>query len=276
MIKLLNVLLLFLVVCCHSSNVLAENGSLRIGAYNFPPYMIENGHQLADGATGYGVDIDILREVLRRAGYKHSLRWVPFRRLQLELKEVGSIDVANAFFYGEDYPTEKQILYDLGGYSILYAAKGKFKKITDVEDLRGLTVGLVRGDSYGKKFDTLLDGDIFDVEEVQEDKLNFSKLMAGRIDLIVINSVVGEFLVKDMGIANKVEPVALRFDYGTTPEEGGIFIRFSRQTDQKIVRKVRAAVIGLIRDGGVAKIKAAYGITDYPFAANYYRNQQSR
>ena len=96
--------LCFYIVFCVPVQLQAADSTMRVGAYDFPPYMIEDGYQLDNGVVGYGVDVDILLEVLNRAGYTHTLRWVPFKRLRVELMEKGSIDVSDSFFFDDEYP----------------------------------------------------------------------------------------------------------------------------------------------------------------------------
>ena len=178
-------------------------------------------------------------------------------------------DVAPTFFFKERYPINKQVLYDLGGYTVLYKRAGDPRQISRTADLESLTIGVVRGDHYGNNFHDDIKRFNINFTEATKDEQNFKKLVNKRIDLVVVNSVVGEFIVSKQKIVNKLKQVKLRFDYGVDPKVAGIYFLFSKKVDQEIIEDIRRSTLIMIKDGTIESIKAQYGLVHYPFVDEY-------
>ncbi len=65
------------------------------------------------------------------------------------------------------------------------------------ESLSGYTVSGVIGYTYGDKIDEAEEEGIIDLERVSENNTNFRKLLAGRVDGIMVNSEVGSQIIQD-------------------------------------------------------------------------------
>lgn len=244
---------------------------LTICAYDFPPYHIKDGTQLASGKIGHGLDIDILTEVLSRCGYNHKIEWVPFARLKVMLTDEKSHNiVTNTFFYKDNMPAGNQVLYDLGGETVFYKHGDDPRQFTAIENLKGLKIGVVLGDWYGFDFQRLHEGGHFETEEVRTDKQNFLKLTAKRVDLLAINSQVGSYLASEMASEISVKEAKLKFSYGVDPKTGGIYTIFSRKTAPEIIESFRRKLLEILKDGTYKQIKSSYGVADTPYIYKYY------
>ena len=67
----------------------------------------------------------------------------------------------------------------------LYALRSDTSRYAGVADLKGKRVGVIRGWSYGDDFDEARRAGVMVVEEVNSDAQNFSKLAAGRLDVVL-------------------------------------------------------------------------------------------
>ena len=81
------------------------------------------------------------------------------------------------------------------GYLYYLKSRPEPVKWTSYEDLKGLKIGIVRGNNYGDEFKDAVKEYGLKVQEVNQNKNNFDKLLAGRIDIIFsINMTAAEFL----------------------------------------------------------------------------------
>lgn len=266
----------FLIIFCFFvfSQIALADPVIKIVANHFPPYAIENGVTIEKGNfqtcnyknhTGFGIDVDILIEAFNIAGFNYSIRFVPFARLKREL-DSGRADVTAGFFYAEDdgVPRYKYILYDIGGATHFYKKKGRVVKLNTIEDLADLEIGIVRGDSYGVLFDQAkVDGYIIKIQEATDNKQNFRKLIGGRFDVLPINDIVGEYILKKEQITSQVELLNFKLDYGTDSKQDGIHIAFSKHVDDYIVNEVKNSIKAMKKQRKIECVKSKYGITSH-------------
>lgn len=143
-----------------------------------------------------GIYPSIVRTALTRIGEPAQLLAEPFRRLVGSLLAGSSaagavvrnserLAVAD---YSADYYTEHLSIYQrsTGG-----------TRLSTLDELRGLRVGVIRGWSYGDSFDMARDQGLFQAEEVDSDAKNFAKLQRGRLDVLVATELAGRMLVGD-------------------------------------------------------------------------------
>ena len=103
----------------------------------------------------------------------------------------------------------------------------------DVPSLKGKIIGVIKGYTYGNKFDNSTS---FRKEEVKNIRQNFLKLLAGRIDLVAGYRIVGNHILKAMNLEDKIVacPVAIHvtplyIGFTRKPGNGKISRKFSRK-----------------------------------------------
>lgn len=123
---------------------------------------------------------------------------------------------------------------------LLYFNRSRPLTFRTRNDLRGLTVGVLRGWSYGEAFDNAVRDGEFRVEEVASDKQNFRKLESGRLDAILATKDSGNVLMSHFrNIEVAAEPLA----------RNPTFLAFSKHANQlatlqrfnKALREMRAS-----------------------------------
>lgn len=248
---------------------------IKIGAIDFPPYTIEKGFEITTSKSignckiekgiYHGIDVDFLELVLRTAGIEYKTEYFPFARLK-DLIKSNAVQVIPGMLYAEDggKPRYKYVLYNVGGYTLLYKKSDTKIKIQSVKDLKSLQVGVVRDDSYGDSFDKAIQNGTLLIKEenkANSDEQNFEKLISGRIDLLAINNIVGPFLVKSKKWEAKVEPVSLKFQYGSDVKSNGIYFAFSQKTPDEFIEKVKESVKTLQKNKSFECIRLRYGVT---------------
>ena len=84
-------------------------------------------------------------------------------------------------------------------------------KVKNMSDLKGKTVGLLLGDSFGEKFDLFLQNNS-DIEYVSRNSQNFAKLALQRIDYMPIGVLSGELQSKKLGFYDQVTALDYRIN----------------------------------------------------------------
>lgn len=180
------IILLMLVLLTLFAQPAQAEAQLRMASLEYPPY---SSRHLADGgsivaltrrafaARGHAVQIDFLpwaraRMGLRNRNYQGALALWPS-----EIKEEG-LHASRPLFYG-----------NLG----LFVRTDHALQFTDLRELRGQTLGIVRGYGYPQHiFDAGLN-----LEEAVDDISNLRKLNARRFDMVLLEHTVGDYLINN-------------------------------------------------------------------------------
>ena len=170
--------------CLWPQTAVAERQVL-LAATNYPPYY---------GATlrNQGVITEIIREAFKHSGYETVIRFLPWKRA-LEATRRGEFDALYSAWYREN----RTQWFDFSDPLPISNQIGFFKRIDraisyrSIEDLRPYTIGIVRGYSNPVEFDQAG----LNTEAVTDDRLNMKKLAIGRIDLVLIDRVIGQYII---------------------------------------------------------------------------------
>ena len=215
----------------------------------YPPYVMPEGHP-----AGPGIDMEIALRALERLGVKATVRLAPFKRV-LAMLEQGQADMTTTLSYrperdayllwSEPYRTDTTYVF--------FTVKGSPFDPAGLEDLRGRTVGMVRGFAYPQAFAE--DPDIARVEAPHMESL-VGMLLAGRFDAIIVNSMAGRYELKATGRMDEVRqaPFELR-----TPDDRGTVMGFSRvRRHEDLLNRFNAEIRRMVADGTVDEIADRY------------------
>ena len=100
-----------------------------------------------------------------------------------------------------------------GKKTVLFYLKKKAFDWQSIQDLKGLKIAGRLGYTYGEKFDAAIDAGTFKFERVDKDEINFKKLLAGRVDLVISVLNAGEESLKKEFTPEQVSQVT----YHQTP-----------------------------------------------------------
>lgn len=221
---------------------------LVLAATEYPPYYSE---ALDRG----GPVAELTLAALREAGFEVELRFMPWARA-LKLGEQGSVDGLVGvwrsperearFFYSDPVVANRIVLCRL----LAGRAPTRF---TTFEDLRPYTVGVVRGyaDPPG------LAGAGVKTEPVTHDLQNLRKLLAGHLDLVLIDSRVAQYLIhRNFGAeGRRIQCIA------PAVQEHPQYLVVSRSTPggEAIVAAFNERLQRLRRSGGFQRITGRWG-----------------
>lgn len=228
----------------------ADEDTIKLATLDWPPYV-------GDGLPQSGFTTAIVSEAFRRAGYKVKIDFMPWARV-LQETEAGNYDAAYPEYYSDER-TETFFLSDqfASGPLGFYKRKADNITYTKLEDLKQYHIGVVLGYINTAEFDA---ADYLQKETVNSDEQNIQKLLLGRIDLIVIDKFVAQYLIKTSipeaaDVLEFMEPPLL---------EQPLHVIFSRQvasSTQKL-QEFNAALKTMREDGTLERILSESGFSN--------------
>jgi len=207
-----------------------------------PPYMYS-----ADGKVA-GVYPALLAEVFKRAGIEVELQAGPWKR------DLAGLDAGTNGVGGIYQNSERLLKYDYSDklfdeVILVYVPKGSPLTFNGIDSLKGKTVGVIRGWSYGDDFDAAVKAGTIKAEETASDALNFGKLSNGRLDAVLAIRESGAAALASAGLTQQV--VALEPPLSSAPS----FLAFNKQAGKvELLAKVNAALATLHQDGSFDRI----------------------
>lgn len=195
-LKILTKLFVLLVLLLNLAESQAKD-RLLVVTDEWPPYVFHENQGFA------GFDYEVMMAVFSEMGYEVNFQIYPWKRcihmiethLADAILDVGLTEARKKIMY---FPEEKIS----ESSSVLFHLKGKQYKYESLQDLQGLSIGTIRGYEYNKEF---LDADYFFKEPVEREEQNFTKLILGRIDMVLINKNVGLYNAQKMGVLEEID-----------------------------------------------------------------------
>lgn len=217
----------------------AEPREVRLVYEEYPPY------EYSVNGQAQGINVDILREACMRLGLAPRFVSVPWVRA-LRMAHDGDVDGIFSLFSTEDrlqflyFPSEPLSLER----NVLVATAGAVPVIERLDDLKGLRVGVVDGNSYGAEFDS---SDWIAKQPVTGSEGLLRKQAAGRTDVSVSNEWVARYLVRKLALDDRL--VFLDYTVSTEP----LYVAFSKAKGEqsKVLSESFARVLKQMREEGV-------------------------
>ncbi len=204
---------------------------------------------------GKGIATEIVTTALHRAGYETNVDFVPWKRA-LDGTFDGTYDILITTSFSED--RAKKVTYSdpyLSNTVRLVKRKGSPHQFGNVENLRGLIVGVTKGYLYEPEFDKAT---FFVKDDGGENVLaNLKKLAAGRLDLFAEDELVVGYYLKD-----NFTPEELSVQYlpkALNTKHLHIIIRKSRPDHAEIIGAFNKALIAMRSDGTYDTILIRHG-----------------
>lgn len=176
---------------------LADTQRVVVGVNNAPPYRIVDGNQFG------GLYIDIFNEIGRQLHWDITYKEAPFRRV-LWLMENGRAD----FMLGPLKTDERDDYMDFVVQAFpaerrLFFFRDPENRITRYADLKGKTIGVLRGSSYFPRFDD--DDSLVKIAATRYE--NLMRMLAQRhVDVVIAPELVGLYTVEHFDIDVSVSP----------------------------------------------------------------------
>lgn len=224
----------------------ARSDTLKVGFYDYPPMMIENGQT--------GIYQDILDELSKITGHRFQIRYFPYARLAREF-DSGRIDLEPGVFPGwvKQQKVPGMFSVPFGKVvDVLVFAPGKHFPMRTPRDLSGRTIGLVRGYTYPDLRELFDIGAVHRADAVSEAQL-MAMLAAGRMDQILINKAVAQYNILQV-------PKYREFVLGDVLGSFDVSMRV-HPSKKALVPALDEAILTMKRSGAIARIYAKYGVS---------------
>ena len=213
----------------------------------YPPFINPVGHRL-----GPGIDVEIAREALKRAGYTMELKIVPWKRALLML-ENGGADFTTTISKQNDRDAYLAWTpsYRTGASYRFYSRKESTLAIESLDDLNNKRLGVVAGFHYPT---AIVEREGVYVVHGQNLTSVIKMLEAQRSDAIVVTAIAGAWEIREMGVQSllKLQP----YEYVA---ESRNYMAFSRKTDFSTpLAAMSRALVDMAKDGTIARITRQY------------------
>ena len=164
--------------------------TVTVGVNEYAPLLSENMKH--NGVMGR-----ILTEIFALEGMKVELKWIPWKRAYLGVKEGKRYDLTPC--WSKNAEREKDVyfsdpLYEM--YHVFFHLKTFPIKWQSYDDLKEYKIGATIGYFYGDDFKNAESSGKIKVEYAPSDYLNFKKLVKGRFQVFPINFITGPYLAR--------------------------------------------------------------------------------
>ncbi len=213
----------------------------------FAPYVIEEQDDIV------GIDVDVIQEAGRRLGIEIDFKLKPWKRLEVDMQRGEETCVAAYFRTPErlDYMDFTHVPLHITNYT-LFVLEERDITFHSLEDIQGFSIGVNRGFKTTPEFEDALQKGWITEQEVNEDRQNFIKLEAGRVDAVLTNFHVGSYQIKLLGLQ---DVTSLFPPLSSTP---AYFVFSKKKGLSHLVPKFDAALFDILQDGTYQKIFEKY------------------
>ena len=226
---------------------LAEPQHVFLTATEYPPYY---GQTLEN----YGWISEIIVTAYQRVGYEVTIKFYPWKRA-ITMVEDGECDGLFTVWYRPEREAKMAFSTPLPPNELVfYKRKIDPIRFTTFEALKPYLIGMVRGYVYPPAFEHAT---YLKREEVTEDIQNLKKLVANRVDLIIIDKGMAKYLIKTMlpEAQDKLEWLEPAIEI--SPQ----YLVISKQASdyQRKLDDFNRGLAQLMQEGGLEKIRTKYG-----------------
>ncbi|WP_345773708.1 transporter substrate-binding domain-containing protein [Shewanella sp. Isolate8] len=260
-------------VCCSADNGGAISGKVAVApikkpidklslvsvSNDYPPFYSAN-------LPSQGVIFHLAQAVFQHAGYPMAHRYYPFARAKAIMKK-GGADVILGVWYRPS--REEWIAFSaplLSVNVVLYKRVDSQIAFNTMADLRQYRIGIGRGYANPEAFQNAA----LKTEAASSDKVNLKKLLAGRIDLVLIGEDVAQYLIAQSGDQFKD-----KFEVVGEPLSVELFhLGLSRSLPhyQEVLDDFNRSLTEMAQSGEVNRILSEHG-----FGTNgYWQQKQAR
>ncbi len=217
--------------------------AVTLGYVDFPPYEFQNKGK-PDGAL-----VLIVQTLFKRADIPLKLVPLPFKRAYEETRS-GSIDGLFNFYKTK----EREAHFDysdpvIKNPLVFFVRKDSQLSYEDLDDLKGLKVGVMTGYTYGPDFDT---SPLFTRDPSDSHESNLKKLVLGRLDAYPCDKLVGLYVAvrNDLMSELKILPKPLAVMNG--------YIGFTKGKHEQTIRKINAVLTEMGKNGEIEALIDSY------------------
>lgn len=231
----------------------ARQNLLFIADVDFAPYSM-----ITEGSAA-GIDVDVLAEAAKRAGFMLDIQFKPWDEL-IEMVKKGECDGAFGLFKSAD---REQYAMFMEAAPIHYSDYVLFTKVgakfsfRTYDDLKGKSIGRVAGMTLGEEFEAALAAGTMEVREYPDLAAAIRGILVNEIDAYAGNIDVTYYRLKTMGLTSSI--VYLPKKIVTQKPAYLVLSRASKLEDKdRVVQGLEIALDQMRKDGSYNKIARHY------------------
>ena len=246
-------ILTFLVIFFCLTRLAVAQKIVTLGSLEYPPYT--GAHLKNEGFV-----TEVVREAYKRVGYKVNIKYYPWARTIAMAKEGKNDGIVNIWervermswiLFSDPMPGSELVFYKRKGRKIPFDGKNYLA-------LKPYEIGTGRGYANPEEFEAVKDQ--LKIQLVTKDKQNLRKLVSGRIDLLIIDKFVSNYI-----LVNQLPEFIQDLDYidiplSIEPSRLGISKK-PPDANRKLVDFNKGLTI-FIREGGIETTLAKHGLQE--------------
>lgn len=221
---------------------------LSVGYDAWPPYHFRQ----ADGKMA-GFAIEVLEGVAKRMGCPLQYKERPWRRVLLEVA-AGTTDIAMEAYYNEDRAKYAWFSEPYNpSFAHLWVRMGTQLQHSDLKLLieSGFRLGVTKSFFYGPMMEGLRHHP--NVEEVEDEPQNYHKLLKGRLDGFVGDTLATRWAIEHRGLSKQIVRTDLVVYQAPTA-----FMLSKKSVSREQVSAFNQALLAMRQDGSYQAILAHY------------------
>tara|TARA_Y100001970_G_scaffold292687_1_gene435231 strand:+ start:1252 stop:1998 length:747 start_codon:yes stop_codon:yes gene_type:complete len=178
---------------------------LRCATNDFPPFGFEK--EVEGKNTPVGVEVEIFNLICKELNLTCSLELLPWKRMINQVKR-GEIDCMFAAFKTEkrkNFMVYTSVPFHVSNLTFFIEKSNTSFKFSNLKDLKGKNICLVRGFTTTPEFDKLAKQKVFEITHLDDFDQCFKMLRKGKVDTTLVNQEVGFDILKKLNI-NNIKP----------------------------------------------------------------------
>lgn len=220
--------------------------ALKLVTEEYPPLNMSGPPDASGKPTITGIATDVVREMMKRAGYEYTLELMSWSRAYSLAQEEPGYGVFSTAMIDSRLSLFKWVQPLVENRCVFFARDDRALAIDSIDTARIYRVGGYRDDVMA----LLLEEMGFKLDLVSRDRLNMLKLERGRIDLWPTGEQQGFHYMKEAGISG-ISPV-----FEIRRQVQGI--AFHTSTSPEIIDRLNTILNELRQDGFIASVEARY------------------
>lgn len=235
----------------------SAQGVITLAADEWCPY------NCASDSAAPGYMVELARKAFEPLGIEVRYEVLNWARAVSDARSgafTGVIGAIEADAEGFVFPRVAQGMDD----SHFFIRKGYAWTFDGLDSLRTQRVGIIRDYSYGEALDAYFqevgEGDHLQFASGDNGaETNLKKLVAERIDVVIANPYVFEYLIKELGVQEQVESA------GPQGDPASLYIAFSPAEPRaaEFAERLSVATQSMRASGELAALLAKYGLHDW-------------
>lgn len=200
-----------------------------------------------------GLDIELTEEIFKRVGMDYQIKLYPWARLIKDVEEGKVAGIIATFCNLEVYTNILEYSsYTYPSSVSVFARRDKNFVMSQLGDLAGLTVGVLRSYTYAQTFNEMT---TFTRDQSRDDEMLLRKLANDRVDVAVAETAPFEFYAKQFGFENDFESVYVI-------QSTNVCMAFAKNTAHinhaELLPKVNEAIAQMHEEGAIERIVRKY------------------